>query len=83
MPATALSLTDAIARLPEGARVNTFRPIGHQLIGARWSRAQVLGVLDHAERIEETVNEDALALGCGLCLRWGESVLYVETKEGP
>ena len=74
-----LSYDEAVALLPEGARIHTFLDSGTALLGADWDRDQVLGLLRTTDRREVT-GPGAQAMGHGLAaFRDGEPV-FIETR---
>lgn len=67
-----LTLEEAVARLPKGNRIHTFLQAGPVLVGAHWTRAQVMALLKEAaaredphRQIQET-GDEAQSVGHGI-----------------
>jgi hypothetical protein len=74
-----LSPADAIAMLPDGETVHTFRQGGPCLIGADWDRNDLIKALNKYE--VEVTGEQAQAMhhGMAFCDKYGW--VFVETKQ--
>lgn len=78
---TVLTYDQAVALLPEGDEIHTFRnPHGGVLIGADWSRARILEVLAAAPFIEVT-GPQAQETGHGLFVEDEHGALYIQAAE--
>lgn len=78
-----LSYEQAVSLLPEGEYIHTFTS-GGMLIGADWSRAEILEKLKKSDAIELT-GEMARSMGHGMCaynLKDGRvsNLLFIETE---
>ena len=73
-----ISFGEAIQRLPATEDVHTFRQVGTSLIGATWHRAEIVGALRRAPRIEVT-GPHAQVMGHGLAIEDDQGWLFIET----
>ena len=82
-PRELINLESAIARLPEGDEIHTFRqaPCSHGLvlIGADWPRERLIGAMREAPNIEVS-GPHAQAMGHGLAIYAGDDWLFIATK---
>jgi hypothetical protein len=74
-----ISADQAIAMLPDGDEIHTFRSAGSCLIGADWPRAKLIAELRASK--PELAGEQATAMKHGLCLFQGGSPLFIRTKD--
>lgn len=77
-----VALAEAVALLPEGALIHTFRGGGYALLGADWPRDAILEAL-RAARVIRTAGELAQRLKHGLAIPEGGSWLFIETTRLP
>jgi hypothetical protein len=70
---------DAVAMLPDGDRVHTFRDAGGILVGASYERADLLDLLKKYG--VELSGSAATQMKHGLCLVDEHGPLFIETKE--
>ena len=78
-----ITYEDAVSLLPDGEYVHTFRNGSFGLIGADWSKEEILDKLRKSEIIELTGNQ-ARAMNHGMCAynkdtKWLSEVLFIET----
>lgn len=77
-----LTLDDAIAALPEGDDIHTFMNPGGMLIGADWSRAQIVEALKASPEIRIT-GPMAQGMKHGIAIKHpnrADDLLYVATR---
>jgi hypothetical protein len=77
-----VSYDDAVTMLPDGDTIHTFRGGGMILIGADWSRADLLDALRAAPAIRPA-GEMARSMKHGLAAVVGDSWLFIETARLP
>lgn len=75
-----LTAEEAIAMLPDGETVHTFRGGGMLLLGADWDRAEILELIRN--HLCELAGPGATAMGHGLYVHDG-SGLFVATRGEP
>lgn len=80
-----LTPEEAIAMLPEGEYVHTFRNPGGMLLGADWKRASVEQAIREADQ-REIAGGMAASMGHGLVLfpkgaEYQSELLFVETRK--
>ena len=76
-----LTAEQAIAMLPDGETIHTFRSRPGILIGADWERAELIDAIRHAVG-RELGGEQCRAFGHGLVVWTDESSpLFVETQQ--
>lgn len=80
-----LTLEEAISILPDGDVIHTQIQKGMMLIGADWSREDIIDKIQKSERIEIT-GPHARAMGYGLALcgknaKYQSDILFVETDK--
>ena len=80
-----LTPEEAISILPEGDYIHTFIENGIAMIGADWSREEVIDKLNRSDTIEIT-GENARNLGHGLAayndnIKYQSDVLFIETDK--
>lgn len=85
MSRTYITYEQAVSVLPDGEYVHTFINNGMGLIGADWSREEILEKLKTSEVIELT-GKQARAMGHGICAynkdaKWQSQLLFIETNE--
>jgi hypothetical protein len=76
-----LTVEQALAMLPEGERVHTFRGGGAMMIGCDWDRADIEMAIRETDH-RELSGQVATAMKHGLCIKEGGTALFVATKEG-
>ena len=69
----------AVALLKRGRRIHTFRQGGPMLIGADWTRGQILKALKKAKEIHVT-GPAAQGMGHGLAIFDEGGPLFIETE---
>lgn len=80
-----ITYEEAVSVLAEGDAIHTFYNTGFGLVGADWSREDILDKLRRSEVIELT-GETARSMGHGICAynkntKWQSEILFVETNE--
>jgi hypothetical protein len=75
-----LSPADAIALLPDGDMIHTFRQGGPCLIGADWEREKLIEALNKYE--VEVTGEMAQSMNHGMAFQDEYGWVFVETKKG-
>lgn len=80
-----ITYDQAVSILPDGEYVHTFINGGFGLMGADWSREEILDKLQKSEVIELT-GEKARSMGHGMCAynknaKWQSDLLFIETNE--
>lgn len=73
-----LSIEEAIAKLPDGEYIHTFRQAGPALIGADWSREDMMKAID--KFTFELTGERATSIGHGMAFCDEHGWVFVETK---
>lgn len=81
-----LTYEEAVSLLPEGDSIHTFINGYYGLIGADWSRDDILGKLKEAEKVIELTGEQAKKMKHGMAIRpnrdyYQDEVLFIETDE--
>lgn len=76
-----VSYDDAVAMLPDGDTIHTFRGSLPMMIGADWPREGILSALAKTEVIQLS-GPVATGMGHGLVVFDGGSYLFIETKKG-
>ena len=81
-----ISAEQAISVLPDGESVHTFYNPGFGLVGADWSKNEVVDKLNKSDIIELT-GPSARSMGHGMCAynantKYQSEILFVETDEG-
>ena len=74
-----LSIKEAEAMLPEGDTVHTIRQAGPCLIGADWTREQVLEIIKKYP--PELSGPGATSMGHGIAIIDNVGPLFIETKK--
>jgi hypothetical protein len=69
---------EAIALLPDGDEVHTFRSASFGLIGADWERAALVEAIREA-KVAEVTGPAAQGMKHGLAIQNGSSPLFIET----
>lgn len=85
MSRTYITYEQAVSILPDGEYVHTFINNAIGLIGADWSRTEILEKLRTSDIIELT-GEQAKSMGHGMCVynkdaKWQSQLLFIETNE--
>ena len=74
-----LTADEAIAMLPDGEEIHTFRnPAGGILVGCDWSRTKLIEAILSTD-FRELAGEQATAMKHGLCIRYHGEPLFIET----
>ena len=72
-----LSKDQAIAMLPQGQTIHVFRNQGLLLVGADWSRSEIIDLLVHSKTIE-IGGSQCRALGHPIAAFDGEGYFFIE-----
>lgn len=80
-----ITYDEAVSILPDGEYIHTFINGGFGLMGADWSREDILDKLSKSEVIELT-GEQARSMNHGMCAynkdaKWQSDLLFIETNE--
>lgn len=80
-----LTYDEAVSVLPDGEYVHTFYNNAFGLVGADWSKQEILEKLDNSDVIELT-GEQARSMGHGMCAynndtKYHSDILFIETDE--
>lgn len=79
-PEINLSVEDAIAMLPEGDCVHTFRnPVAGMMIGANWTRENMIKAITESD-YRRLAGPEAKAMKHGLAINEDGRLLFVETR---
>lgn len=73
-----LTPEQAVAMLPDGDDIHTFRQGGPCLIGADWQRCDIINLINAFT--PELAGEQATAMGHGLCIIDNRGPLWIKTK---
>lgn len=73
-----LTKEEAIAMLPDGDTIHTFRNPAGMLLGADWSRADVIKAIEQHE--VELAGDTATQMKHGMVLHDGRGYLFIQTK---
>ena len=78
-----ISYEEAVSLLPDGEYVHTFYNASFGLIGADWSKDEILDKLRKSDVIELTGSQ-ARSMGHGMCAynndtKWHSDILFIET----
>lgn len=78
-----ITYEEAVSLLPDGESVHTFYNAAFGLIGADWSKEEIIDKLRKSDVIELTGNQ-ARSMGHGMCAynndtKWLKDVLFIET----
>lgn len=76
-----LTYDDAVAMLPDGDTIHTFRSTPIALIGCDWDRKDLLSAIRDGD--PQLGGQACTAMGHGLVIYAGGEPLFVETKSGP
>jgi hypothetical protein len=74
-----LSVEDALAMLPEGDYVHTFRNPGGMMVGADWTRENIIKAVTESDHRQLT-GPMATSMGHGLAINEGGRILFVATR---
>ena len=82
---TYLTKEQAISVLSEGESVHTFMNSGFGLVGADWSREDIIDKIQRSDVLALT-GEMARSVGHGMCAynkdtKWPSNILFIETDE--
>lgn len=75
-----MTYDEAVAMLPDGNSIHTFMNPNGMLLGADWSREEILAELRNAHEILET-GPAAQAMGHGIAIDEDGRVLFIETRK--
>ena len=80
-----LTKGQALSVLPDGETIHTFLNPGFGLVGADWSREDIIEKIQNSDIIELT-GEMARSTGHGMCAynndtRYHDDILFIETDE--
>ena len=78
-----ISYEEAVSLLPDGEYVHTFYNVSFGVIGADWSKDEILDKLRKSDVIELTGSQ-ARSMGHGMCAynndtKWHSDILFIET----
>jgi hypothetical protein len=78
-----ITYEEAVSLLPDGEYVHTFYNCSFGLLGADWSKEEILNKLRNSEVIQLTGNH-ARAMNHGMCAynkdtKWHSEILFIET----
>lgn len=81
-----LTYDEAVSLLPDGEDIHTFKNASFGLIGADWSREEILNKLRETDIVIELTGEQAKAMKHGMCAyskdtKYHDEVLFIETDE--
>lgn len=74
-----LSKEQAVAMLPDGDYIHTFAPAGGALLGADWTREELLSAFDKHQ--VELAGEAATAMNHGMAMFDGFGWVFIQTRE--
>lgn len=81
-----LTYDEAVSLLPNEENIHTFvnEPFG--LIGADWSRDEILKLLENHETVIELTGETARGMGHGMCAyrkgaKYQSNIVFIKTDE--
>ena len=82
---TYITIEQAISVLPDGDAVHTLYNPGFGLVGADWSKEDIMDKLRRSDIIELT-GPAARGMGHGMCVynkdtKWQSDILFIETDE--
>ena len=80
-----LTKEEAISVLPSGESIHTFYNLGFALVGADWSREEIIDKIQKSDFIEAT-GKSARGMNHGMCAydkntKYLSDVLFIETDE--
>ena len=81
-----LNYEEAVSLLPSGEDIHTFYNASFGLMGADWSREEILKKLKEADIVIELTGEQAKSMKHGMCAynknaKWQSEILFIETDE--
>lgn len=81
-----LNYDEAVSLLPNGKYIHTFYNAQFGLIGADWSREDILNKLKESDIVIELTGEQAKAMKHGMCAysknaKYQSEILFIETDE--
>ena len=81
-----LNYDEAVSLLPDGDDIHTFKNAPFGLIGADWSREDILNKLKEADIVIELTGEQAKAMNHGMCayhknIKSRIEILFIETDK--
>jgi hypothetical protein len=81
-----LTYDEAVSLLPDGEDIHTFKNASFGLIGADWSREEILNKLRETDIVIELTGEQARNMRHGMCAyskdtKYHDEVLFIETDE--
>ena len=76
-----LTADEAIAMLPDGDDIHTFRnPAGGVLMGCNWQREKLIDAIRSTDS-RELAGEQATTMHHGLCINYHGCALFIETAK--
>ena len=81
-----LNYNEAVSLLPNKDDIHTFYNTSFGLMGADWSRAEILKKLKESDIVIELTGEQARSMKHGMCAynknaKWQSEILFIETDE--
>lgn len=81
-----LNYDEAVSLLPNGDNIHTFYNASFGLMGADWSREEILKKLKEADIVIELTGEQSKSMKHGMCAynkkaKWQSEILFIETDE--
>ena len=81
-----LNYDEAVSLLPDNEDIHTFKNAPFGLIGADWSRDDILAKLKEPDIVIELTGEQAKAMKHGMCAysknaKYQSEILFIETDE--
>lgn len=81
-----LNYDEAISLLPNGEDIHTFYNTSFGLVGADWSKEDILNKLKEVDIVIELTGEQAKSMKHGMCAynknaKWQSEILFIETDE--
>ena len=81
-----LNYDEAVLLLPDGDEVHTFINASFGLMGADWSKEEILRKLSERDIVIELTGEQAKAMKHGMCVyskdaKYQRDILFIETDE--
>lgn len=81
-----LKYDEAVSLLPNSENIHTFMNASFGLIGADWSKEDILDKLKQADNVIELTGESARGMGHGMCVysknaKYQSEILFIQTDE--
>lgn len=81
-----LTYEEAVSILPNSENIHTFINEAFGLIGADWSKEEILDKLKQTDSVIELTGETARAMGHGMCVyskdaKYQSNILFIQTDE--